>query len=92
MDDETFLAALRWQYFVLLLSVLASLKFSWKYIDICDPETACGSVSFKLPRSIRLRIWSTQYTRSKNGYSTESHSGVYLLLGSESVLTKARSK
>ena len=56
MDDETFLAALRWQYFVLLLSVLASLKFSWKYIDICDPETACGCFEIIVSPVIMIAI------------------------------------
>ena len=56
MDDETFLAALRWQYFVLLLSVLASLKFSWKYIDICDPETACGCFEIIVSLVIMIAI------------------------------------
>ena len=56
MEHETFLAALHWQYFVLLLSVLASLKFSWKYIDICDPETACGCFEIIVSLVIMIAI------------------------------------
>ena len=56
MEDETFLAALRWQYFVLLLSVLASLRFSLKYLDICDPETACGCFEIIVSLVIMIAI------------------------------------
>ena len=56
MEDETVLAALRWQYFVLLLSVLASLKFSWKHIEICDPETACGCFEIIVSLVIMIAI------------------------------------
>ena len=56
MNDEAFLAALRWQYFVLLLSVLASFRFSWKYINICDPETACGCFEIIVSLVIMIAI------------------------------------